>query len=137
MGIFSNLLGPLGQKKPKQKRVEPPLMRKKPMRKVSAKKAAHRRSKAGQDGLAHMARVKALPCVICGAPGPSDAHHCISGRYGARKASDFETVSLCAHCHRYPYPNAIHSGKESWEARNGKDYEYLPVVADMLAGELT
>lgn len=83
----------------------------------------------------HLARVKQLPCVICAAPPPSDAHHCFSGRYGSRKASDFETIPLCKACHQHG-PLAIHQDKAGWEMRNGFDYEYLPVVADMLAGEL-
>ena len=86
-------------------------------------------------GKEHMGRVKQLPCVVCHRPGPSDAHHCIHGRYGTRKATDFETIPLCVECHRYPFPGAIHSGKETWRQRYGADYEYLSVVADMLAGE--
>lgn len=34
-------------------------------------------------------------------------------------------------------PHAIHTNKAAWEARNGLDTEYLAVVADMLAGDLT
>jgi hypothetical protein len=85
-------------------------------------------------GRAHMARVKALPCVICGKPGPSDAHHVFCGRYGQSKASDFETIPLCKECHQIG-PLAIHNDKAGWIARNGPDTDYLPVVADQLAGE--
>jgi len=28
---------------------------------------------------AHLARVKELPCSVCGAPGPSEAHHIKQG----------------------------------------------------------
>lgn len=84
----------------------------------------------------HMARVKALPCVICGRAGPSDAHHCICGRFGTRRASDWQVIPLCKDCHQ-DGPEAIHRGKASWVARNGPDHEYLPVVADMLAGQMT
>ena len=80
---------------------------------------------------AYIARVKELPCVICAKPGPSDAHHVICGRYGSAKASDFDVIPLCKSCHQHG-PKAIHSGKASWEARNGPDYEYLPIVARML-----
>lgn len=102
------------------------------MRPFSPKKAKQRASEAGKAALEHMAQVKLLPCVVCGKPGPSDVHHCIHGRYSARRASDFETIPLCVECHRYPYPLAIHSGKQSWLQRNGPDYEFLPVVAEML-----
>lgn len=83
---------------------------------------------------AHMARVAALPCVLCGY-WPVEVHHCISGRYGQAKASDFETIPLCYQCHQGP--QGIHASKDAWEALNGPDTDFLPVVADMLAGELT
>jgi hypothetical protein len=92
-------------------------------------------SRGTAEGLRHMARVKALPCVICCHPPPSDAHHCISGRYGSRKASDFETIPLCKQCHQ-DGPLAIHQDKAGWQERNGMDHEFLAVVADALAGEL-
>ncbi|OOY15104.1 DUF968 domain-containing protein [Thioclava sp. DLFJ4-1] len=85
-------------------------------------------------GIRHMNRVKQLPCVICGKPGPSDAHHVICGRYSQAKASDFQTIPLCKECHQWG-PLAIHNGKASWIERNGPDTDYLPIVADMLAGE--
>jgi len=102
---------------------------------VSVKKSAYRRSAIGRDAAEHMRRVKQLPCVICGKPGPSDAHHVIHGRFSARKATDFQVIPLCEACHRYPHRHAIHTGKKAWAERNGPDWEYLPVVADMLAGE--
>jgi len=107
----------------------------KPMPRRSAKRAAYLASDAGKAGLAHMARVRALPCVVCGKPGPSDVHHCIHGRYSARRVSDFKVISLCEKCHRHPHPLAIHTNKNAWAERNGFDYEFLAVVADMLAGE--
>lgn len=76
----------------------------------------------------HMAAVARLPCVVCGKPGPSEVHHCISGRFGQAKASDFETIPLCAECHRIG-PYAIHNGKASWEEANGPDHGFLPIVA--------
>ena len=98
--------GPLGQKPPKPER-------------GTAKARAH------------IARVKQLPCVICHKPGPSDAHHCIVGRYGTTKASDFDTISLCKSCHQHG-PKAIHNNKRAWVERNGPDYDYLPIVEKML-----
>jgi hypothetical protein len=78
-----------------------------------------------------MGRVKALPCIICHKPGPSDAHHCIVGRYGTAKASDFDTIPLCKSCHQDGL-TAIHRNKRAWVERNGPDYDYLPIVAKML-----
>ena len=34
-------------------------------------------------------------------------------------------------------PEGYHTQKATWEAEFGKDHEFLAVVADMLAGELT
>lgn len=82
----------------------------------------------------HLERVKRLPCVVCHRPGPSDAHHVICGRYSTEKSGDFETIPLCKECHQHG-PLAIHNGKASWVERNGPDYDFLDVVADMLAGE--
>lgn len=90
-----------------------------------------RGTKAARD---HMARVAALRCVCCGY-WPVEVHHCISGRYGQHKASDFETVPLCYEHHRGA--TGIHANKAAWEATYGPDTDYLAVVADALAGQLT
>jgi hypothetical protein len=82
----------------------------------------------------HIAKVKALPCVICHAPPPSDAHHCIHDRYGTQRVADECTIPLCK-AHHQQGPDAIHNGKESWRAKYGADHEYLPVVRDIIEGE--
>lgn len=109
-----------------------PLKAKTPMRRVSAKRKAYRASAEGQAAMAHMAAVKMLPCVICQAPPPNDAHHCIHDRYGTRKASDWDVISLCEKHHRYPHPEAIHTDKAAWRDRWGPDYGFLPIVAKAL-----
>lgn len=81
---------------------------------------------------AHMARVAQLPCVCCGAR-PVHVHHCKSGRYGQRKSSDRETIPLCWNHHLGP--EGFHTSQREWEATYGPDTDYLPVVADMLAGQ--
>ena len=83
-----------------------------------------------------MNNVKQCSCVVCSRPGPSDAHHCRSGSYGGKRPDGFKTIPLCKLCHT-DGPVAFHVDKKGWEKRNGFDYEYLPVVADMLAGELS
>lgn len=79
----------------------------------------------------HLARVAQLPCCACHRPGPSEVHHCISGRFGQRKASDMDTISLCPLCHRLG-PDAIHQNKRAWEAAHGPDYGFLPLVSAWL-----
>lgn len=78
----------------------------------------------------HMFKVAQLPCVICRRQ-PVEVHHCIHGRFSQRRAPDEKTIPLCFECHA-----ELHAGKETWAEKYGPDYEYLPVVADMLAGEL-
>ena len=95
------------------------------MRRVSKKRQARRQSAAGQADLDHMRAVKQRPCCVCGAPGPSDAHHCIHDRYGMAKASDRHTIPLCKSCHQ-DGPLAIHRNKRAWRERNGPDWARLP-----------
>lgn len=98
----------------------------KPMSKVSAKRRAQKASQDGQAGLAHMARIAQLPCVVCGAH-HVEVHHCIHDRYSAAKASDFDTIPLCRECHA-----SLHAGKETWRGLHGPDHGFLPMVAEML-----
>lgn len=121
---------PLGLKPDKE-----PKTARKGMRTVSKKRQARKASPEGKAGIEHMGRVKQLPCVICLAPPPSDAHHVICGRYGTNKAPDTHVIPLCK-AHHQNGPEAIHNGKSSWVEKFGQDTDYLPVVADMLAGEL-
>ena len=106
-----------------------PLTAKKPMRKRSPKKAAYMASQERKDALAHMGRVKQLPCIVCAAPPPSEAHHC-TGDGMAR--DDMKTIPLCYACHRGP--RGYHAAKRTWEANNGKDYDLVPRVMFLLYG---
>lgn len=107
----------------------------KPMRKVSKKRAAHRASKDGQAGLAYMGAVKQLPCCICGAPPPSDAHHCFHDRYGALKENDFLTIPLCKLDHQ-DGPEAIHKIKRTWREMHGPDYGFVESTRKLLPPEI-
>lgn len=105
-------------------------MKRSPLRKVSPKRAAYRASKAGRDGIAHMMRVKAMPCVACGRAGPSEAHHC---RSNGMARDDMKTIPLCIPCHRGP--QGYHLDKANWHAKHGPDYGFLPVVNALLDAE--
>lgn len=102
-----------------------PLCAKTPMRKRSKKREAYRNSAEGKAAMEYMGKVKQLPCAITGKPGPSDAHHCICGRYGTRKSSDFDVIPLSPELHRYPYPDAIHTNKRAWVEKYGNDFDYI------------
>ena len=87
---------------------------------------------------AYVGEVKQLPCAVCGAPGPSDAHHVICGRYGTSRPCDCQVIPLCKKHHQHG-PDAIHNGKASWVEKYGNDYDYLEqtraAVEDRLLGE--
>jgi hypothetical protein len=53
----------------------------------------------------HMGRVKECACSVCGAAGPTEAHHIEQGLH-------FTTVALCIACHRGPM--GIHGDKTMW-----------------------
>lgn len=54
----------------------------------------------------HIARVKALPCSVCNAPAPCDAHHIHQGQH-------FTVVALCKDCHQGSF-NGWHGQKRMW-----------------------
>ena len=54
----------------------------------------------------HLASVKELPCGVCGAPGPSDAHH-------IEQHMQYICIPLCKDCHQGPH-NGIHGQKRIW-----------------------
>ena len=97
------------------------------MRKVSKKRAAYLSSQARQDGLAHMERVKGLPCICCNMPPPNSAHH-VTGDGMPR--DDMWVLPLCYDCHQGQ--NGYHNAKAEWVAKYGRDFELLPIVARML-----
>jgi hypothetical protein len=103
----------------------------KPLRKQSPKRVAYRQSAARADGVAHMLAVKALPCICCGHPPPSYAHHCSS--HGMAR-DDMAVLPLCYECHQGP--QGYHAAKRSWVARYGQDVDLLPRVQMMLDGQM-
>lgn len=54
----------------------------------------------------HLANVKALPCGVCGAAGPSDAHH-------IEQHQQYLCIPLCKDCHQGPH-NGVHGQKRIW-----------------------
>lgn len=106
----------------------------KPMKQRSDKRKSYRASDEGKAALEYMRKVKQLPCCVCGAYGPSDAHHVIHDRFGSRKSSDFDVIPLCKEHHQNG-PRAIHNGKETWRQINGADWSYIDSTR-MRAGEM-
>lgn len=114
--------GPLGQKTSK-----PPKKPRKPIPKRSAKREAYMRSQDRVEGVAHMLHVKQLPCICCGHPPPSAAHH-VTG--DGKPRDDMRVLPLCWECHQGPH--GYHNAKAEWVARYGPDYGLLGKVDKML-----
>lgn len=57
----------------------------------------------------HMEAVKRLPCSVCDAPPPCDAHHIKQGQH-------FTVVALCKSCHQGPMLG-LHGSKGMWRLK--------------------
>lgn len=68
---------------------------------------------------AHMSRVKSLPCSVCHAPGPGEAHHIRQGQH-------LTTVALCFECHRGR--GGWHGDKTLWRLRKIDQLDALAVT---------
>ena len=71
----------------------------------------------------HLGRVKALPCSICDAPAPSEAHHIKQGH-------QFTAVALCPDCHRGH--NGLHGTKAFWRIRKMDELDALNITIQRL-----
>lgn len=69
---------------------------------------------------AHVARVKELPCSVCDAPGPSEAHEPEQGLW-------FISIALCADCHRGS-ENGWHGRKTLWRVMKMNELDALNVT---------
>ena len=72
----------------------------------------------------HLARVKELPCSVCDAPGPSEAHHIEQGL-------QFTAVSLCPECHRGPVMG-LHGQRRMWAIKKMTELDALNVTIERL-----
>lgn len=66
---------------------------------------------------AHLARVKALSCGVCGTAGPSDAHHIEQERH-------FLCLPLCTDCHTGSF-NGWHGQRRAWAVRKLTELDVL------------
>lgn len=61
----------------------------------------------------YLAYVRKHPCCLCGAPGPSEAHHWSHhGGVMGNKVDDYRTVPLCQEHHRYWHDHGTLPGME-------------------------
>ena len=54
----------------------------------------------------HLARIKEMPCGVCGQSGPSDAHH-------IKQHHQYLCIPLCKDCHQGSH-NGIHGQARIW-----------------------
>ena len=69
---------------------------------------------------AHLARVKALPCSLCDAPGPSEAHHVEQGL-------QYTCIALCPDCHRGPVLG-LHGQRRMWSIKKMTELDALNIT---------
>jgi hypothetical protein len=104
-----------------------PLVRKTPLRRSPIRRKRPRRGAPDAAALDYMGRVKALPCFVCGAPGPSYAHHIRAGQGKSERASDYLTIPLCLEHHQGR--TGIHGDRSAWLLRK---IDELDGVADTI-----
>lgn len=87
-------------------------------------------NKAAQN---HIGKVKELSCAVCGAHGPSDAHHILTGRVPGRKSPDFCVIPLCKDCHQGGF-NGIHGQARMWAVMKVSELDCLAATIEALYG---
>lgn len=65
----------------------------------------------------HVGRIKEMPCGVCEAPGPSEAHELKQGQW-------FTSIPLCEDCHRGSF-NGIHGQARIWAVKKLDEQEVL------------
>lgn len=73
---------------------------------------------------AYLMRVKELPCSVCDAPAPSDAHH-------IKQHRQYTCVALCKDCHQGSF-NGIHGQRRMWLIMKMDELDALNVTIKRL-----
>ena len=75
----------------------------------------------------HLANIKAMPCGVCGASGPSDAHHIEQGLHHL-------CIPLCKDCHQGSH-NGIHGRRHIWAVMRKTEMSVLNDTIKKLTSE--
>jgi len=75
----------------------------------------------------HLARVKSLPCSVCGDSGGSEAHH-------IEQHQQYLCIPLCADCHRGSF-NGLHGQKRIWQVLKKDELSCLNDTIEKLMNE--
>ncbi len=78
------------------------------------------KAKPTRDESRHIEVVKELPCSVCDAPGPSEAHEPIQGEW-------WISIALCPDCHRGS-ENGLHGRKTMWRIMKMDEWTALAVT---------
>lgn len=74
----------------------------------------------------HLGNVKELPCSVCDAPGPSDAHH-------IKQGLQYTCVALCKECHQ-DSRMGWHGEKAMWRIKKMDELDALNITIQRLIG---
>ena len=72
---------------------------------------------------AYIGLVKELPCSVCNAPAPSDAHH-------VKQHRQYTVVALCKDCHQ-GY-NGWHGTKAFWKIKKMDELDALNITIERM-----
>jgi hypothetical protein len=75
---------------------------------------------------AHVGQVKELPCSVCDAPPPSDAHH-------IKQHRQYTCVALCKDCHQGSVMG-WHGQKRMWAIKKMDELDALNITIERLLG---
>lgn len=70
----------------------------------------------------HLQRIKEMPCGVCGAHGPSDAHH-------IKQGLQYLCIPLCRDCHQGSF-NGLHGQARIWSVLKKDE---MSVLNDVIA----
>lgn len=94
----------------------------------------------------YIAAMHKLSCVACIEEGliqisPTQAHHCICGRFSSKRAGDEDAIPLCMGHHQGGHiPGdlriSIHRDKAAWQERFGPDTRFIAETRKRLARHL-
>ena len=81
-------------------------------------------NKLNQKTREHLRRVKELPCSLCDAPGPSEAHHVQQGQ-------QYTAIALCVDCHRGSVMG-LHGQRRMWAIKKMDELAALNITIERL-----
>jgi len=80
----------------------------------------------------HIERIKQMDCCLCGASGPSDAHHIREGQGMSQRADDMLAIPLCKPCHQGP--QGIHGDRTMLRVMKTSELDLLAVTLRRIIG---